>query len=231
MSEATTDALIVKSSDKLEARIPTTGTGGGGAVFYNEKGVLNFGLLPLSKGGTGANLKDIPAYSVIIKDPTENSDNLSFIAPPGNSAILVYDSGASNTTQGTKFISSLPLALGGTGTTFSGVDTNAIIVKGSGNTLSAKYPTVTGAGTNGGGAVYYTEQGTLIINTLPISKGGTGANLSGTDVVANSIIVKGSGSALSYVAPSSGAFYYDGSSLIFGTLPLTHGGTGSTTGL
>ena len=209
LSEAGTNAIIVKGSDKLEARFPTTGTGGGGAVYYTESGTLGFGLLPLSKGGVGADLRDATADAIVVK----GSGNTLSTKGPTNGAVYYTESG-------TLSFGTLPISKGGTGTTFSGTATNSIIIKGS-SALSSITPS--------SGAFYY-DGSSLNFGTLPLGHGGTGSTTGLASAKKNAVIIKhATDSALSSVRSANGAFYSTGQDAapVFGILPASIGGTGA----
>lgn len=172
-TDTATNSIIIKgSSTALSSVAPKAG------AFYctGVSEVPKYGTLPLSIGGTGADLRDAKPYAVIVRDPAENSNKLTYIDPPvDRSGILVYD--YSSNPKAAKFISSLPLALGGTGANLSGtnVTANSVIIKGSSSALSSIAPP-----SDRSGILVYDfssdPKATKFISTLPVTLGGTGAN-------------------------------------------------------
>lgn len=119
-------------------------------------------------------------------------------------------------------VTAVDLSYGGTGSNLSTGTANAIITMGS-STGGAMVAKATSAG-----AVYVSStNGAITFGNLPLTYGGTGANLSTAST--NSIIYKTT-TGLAGKATSIGAAYVTsaGGILTFGTLPIAQGGTGAT---
>ena len=121
--------------------------------------------IPISEGGTGADLSAVPNHAIIRK-AGDGSAKMHYV-PTANGAFY-----ATGENTGAKF-GTLPIAQGGTGSAsdLTNAPNNALIIKlnnGSYNQLYFK--------ASGNGAVYATEaNGAIKFGTLPITQGGTGA--------------------------------------------------------
>lgn len=178
------------------------------------------GVLELNHGGTGRNLSGISDNCIIRKSNSNDSVPGLYGIVPSSGAL--YYTGAANAVPQ---FGILPMAQGGSGTTFASANANAI-VRISSNQNQLYYTNVDK------GAAYATAADSeLSFGNLPLNLGGTGRDFT-TSTFANGIVrmpsTISSGESLKAIQTKSGALYATSANgePEFGILPLAQGGTG-----